>query len=279
MRASCRSNGESRRAHITAWSSRLNAMTTGRVAAFFDVDNTVVRGASLFHLARSFRQRGYFRARDIRTFIVKQSRFVLSGKEYLTDIASVQQAALAFVAGRSVEEMTSLAAEVFDERLADKLWHEVLELAHRHRDAGTDVWLVTATPVEVADLMAHRLGLSGALGTVSEVVDGVYTGNLVGSVLHGKQKAIAVKALAEREGINLAASSAYSDSANDLPLLESVGLPHVVNPDRALKRIARERGWPILEFRSRRSLARWSGRQLSLAGAIVATLVALFATR
>lgn len=254
-------------------------MTTGRAAAFFDVDNTIVRGASLFHLARSFRQRGYLRARDIRTFVVKQSRFILSGKENLSDIASVQQAALSFVAGRTVADMASLAAEVFDERLADKLWHEVLELAHRHMQAGTPVWLVTATPVEVADLMAHRLGLAGALGTVSEVVDGAYTGNLVGAVLHGPQKAIAVRALAEREGIDLAASSAYSDSANDLPLLECVGLPHVVNPDRRLKRIARERGWPVYEFRSARSLARWSSRQISVASAILAAMVAFFATR
>ena len=118
-----------------------------------------------------------------------------------------------------------------------------------------------------------------SLGTVSEVVDGAYTGNLVGAVLHGPEKAIAVRALAEREGIDLAASSAYSDSANDLPLLECVGLPHVVNPDRRLKRIARQRGWPVYEFRSARSLARWSSRQLSVASAILAAMLAFFATR
>ena len=254
-------------------------MSEGRAAAFFDVDNTVVRGASLFHLARSFRQHGYLRAKDIRTFLVKQLRFVISGKENMTDIASVQQAGLAFVAGRTVDEISNLAANVFDERLADKLWHEVLELAHEHITAGRPVWLVTATPVEVADLMAHRLGLTGALGTVSEIHEGCYTGNLRGRVLHGPEKATAVRELAVREGIDLAQSSAYSDSSNDLPLLETVGRPHVVNPDRALKKIAQKRGWPIYEFRAKRSLARWSSRQLSVASAIVAALVALLASR
>ena len=186
LRASKRAGAASAAAASVAATTLTEPDLTG--AAFFDVDNTIVRGASLFHLARSFRQRGYLRARDIRTFVVKQSRFILSGKENLSDIASVQQAALSFVAGRTVADMASLAAEVFDERLADKLWHEVLELAHRHMQAGTPVWLVTATPVEVADLMAHRLGLAGALGTVSEVVDGAYTGNLVGAVLHGPDR-------------------------------------------------------------------------------------------
>lgn len=248
-------------------------------AAFFDVDNTIVRGASLFHLARSFRHRGYLRASDIRTFLVKQLRFILSGKENMSDIASVQVAALSFVAGRRVEEMSSLAAEVFDERLADKLWHEVLELAHQHIAEGTQVWLVTATPVEVADVMAHRLGLTGALGTVSEVVDGVYTGNLAGRVLHGPEKAAAVRALARERAIDLAGSCAYSDSSNDLPLLESVGTPCVVNPDRALKRVARSRGWKVYEFRAKRSLARWSSRQLSIASAVLIALLALVTSR
>lgn len=248
-------------------------------AAFFDVDNTIVRGASLYHLARGFRHRGYLRASDIRTFLVKQLRFILSGKENMTDIASVQVAALSFVAGRSVDDMASLAADVFDDRLADKLWHEVLELAHQHIAEGTQVWLVTATPVEVADLMAHRLGLTGALGTVSEVADGVYTGNLAGAVLHGPEKAVAVRTLAEQRGIDLSRSSAYSDSSNDLPLLECVGTACVVNPDRALKRVARSRGWKVYEFRAKRSLARWSSRQLSIASAVLVALLALLASR
>ena len=114
------------------------------------------------------------------------------------------------------------------------------------------MWLVTATPVELANILSSRLGLTGALGTVAETRDGVYTGALVGGLLHGEAKAAAVRALAAREGLDLALCSAYSDSANDLPMLQLVGHPHVVNPDSRLLAEARQQGWPVHDFRSGR---------------------------
>ena len=117
--------------------------------------------------------------------------------------------------------------------MADKIWPGTRALAQTHLDAGQRVWLVTATPVELADVIARRLGLTGALGTVAEHVDGVYTGQLVGEPLHGQAKAEAVRALAEREGLDLRAASAYSDSANDIPMLSLVGHPCAINPDSA----------------------------------------------
>ena len=153
-------------------------------------------------------------------------------------------------------ELRAIGEEVFDDLMADKIWPGTVELARMHESAGQRVWLVTATPVEVADVIAHRLGLTGALGTVAEHVDGIYTGRLVGAPMHGREKAAAVAALAEREGLDLARCSAYSDSANDIPLLTLVGHPVVVNPDQKLRSPARAHGWPVHDYRTGRRAAK-----------------------
>ena len=146
--------------------------------------------------------------------------------------------------------------EIYDELMADRIWSGTRALAQQHLDAGQRVWLVTATPVELAGIIAHRLGLTGALGTVAEIVDGVYTGRLVGELLHGPAKAEAVRALAEREGLDLRRCTAYSDSANDLPMLSLVGTAVAVNPDTELRAEARARGWEIRDFRTGRKAAK-----------------------
>src|SRR5256885_15863918 len=117
--------------------------------------------------------------------------------------------------------------------MAERLWSGTHALAQTHLDAGQRVFLVTATPVELARIIARRLGLTGALGTVAEVEDGLYTGRLVGEPLHGPSKAEAVKALAEREGLDLARCTAYSDSVHDIPMLSAVGTAAAVNPGPA----------------------------------------------
>src|SRR5207253_7405789 len=142
-----------------------------------------------------------------------------------------------------VADVVALGELVYDERLAARIWDGTRRLAEHHRELGEPVWLVTGAPVELAEIIARRLGLSGALGTVSEVVDGNWTGRLVGEVLHGPAKAVAVRAHAEREDFDLDQCAAYSDSINDLALLETVAHPHAVNPDRQLGRLARARAW------------------------------------
>src|SRR5690606_22143000 len=114
--------------------------------------------------------------------------------------------------------------------MADKIYPGTLEMARRHLDAGQRVWLITATPQELAQIIAQRLGLTGAMGTVAEVENGTYTGRLVGDLLHGKAKAAAVRGLAAREGLDLRRCTAYSDSVNDLPMLSVVGTAVAVNP-------------------------------------------------
>jgi HAD superfamily hydrolase (TIGR01490 family) len=169
---------------------------------------------------------------------------------------SSRESALAFVAGKKVDEIVALGEEIYDEEMAGRIWPGTLALARLHVDTGQRVWLVTATPVELATIIARRLELTGALGTVAESEDGVYTGRLVGEVLHGEAKAAAVLALAEREGLDLARCSAYSDSINDVPMLSLVGRPVAVNPDSALRAEAKERGWEVRDFRAGRKAAR-----------------------
>ena len=223
-----------------------------RAAAFFDVDNTVMQGASIFHLARGLYARDFFTARDIGRFAWQQGKFRLLGKEDMGNVHEARETALSFAAGHTVAELTTIGEEVFDEVMAAKIWPGTRALAQMHLDAGQRVWLVTATPVEVASVIARRLGLTGALGTVAQTVDGVYTGRLVGEILHGEAKAQAVTALAEREGLDLGACSAYSDSANDIPLLSLVGHPCAINPDSRLRTHAREHGWRVRDYRTGR---------------------------
>jgi len=221
-------------------------------AAFFDVDNTLMRGASIYHFARGLAARKMFGPRDLARLTWNQVAFRLRGTENADHIDAAREAALAFVAGQQVTDIVRLGEEIYDETMADRIWAGTRELTQQHLLAGQRVWLVTATPVELANILARRLGLTGALGTVAESVDGVYTGRLVGGLLHGPAKAAAIAALAAREGLDLSRSSAYSDSANDLPMLELVGHPSVVNPDADLLRAARCKGWPVYEFRASR---------------------------
>ena len=225
-------------------------------AAFFDIDNTIVRGASLFHLARGLAKRKFFTMGDVSSFAWKQAKFRIAGREDTDDIASVIDAALSFVAGHEVAEVVSLGDEIFDERIEDKLYAQTIELTRTHLSAGQRVWLVSAAPVEMASLIARKLELTGALGTVSEIADGVYTGKLAGAPLHGPAKAEAVRALAEREHLDLALCSAYSDSSNDIPMLSLVGQPVAINPDAKLRRHARALGWHVHDYRTGRKAAR-----------------------
>lgn len=260
-----------------AYQSRSSERHSGTAAAFFDIDNTIMRGASLFHFAAGLAKLKYFSGREIFGFGIKQMKFVLSGSEDLEDVASATEAALSFVEGRSVEELTRLGEIVFDERMVDKLIPGTLALAQQHIDAGVDVWLVTATPLELADLIAKRLGLTGALGTVSQTENGIYTGKLVGYPLHGLAKAEAVRALAGSEHYELRTCFAYSDSANDIPMLSTIGFPTAVNPDPELRAYAKKMDWEISDFRRRAQLRENAVPVAVTAGGIALGLTAGYA--
>ncbi|MGW3105644.1 HAD family hydrolase [Streptomyces sp. NPDC001100] len=227
-----------------------------RAAAFFDLDNTVMQGASIFHFGRGLHKRKFFETRDLLKFAWQQAYFRLAGSEDPEHMQEARDSALSIVKGHRVAELQSIGEEIYDEYMAERIWPGTRALAEAHLAAGQKVWLVTAAPVEIANVIARRLGLTGALGTVAESVDGVYTGKLVGEPLHGPAKAEAVKALAAAEGLDLSRCAAYSDSHNDIPMLSLVGHPYAINPDAKLRKHARQLDWRLRDYRTARKAAK-----------------------
>jgi HAD superfamily hydrolase (TIGR01490 family) len=241
---------------------------TAKRAAFFDVDNTLIRGSTIYFLGRGMYQRGYFTKKDISRFVIANLRFRLTGKENKEEIARFQKSATDFIGGHSVKDIEAIAQEIYDEYVSPAIWQGTIDIAQKHLANKEEVWLVTAAPEDMAVLIAQRLGFTGALGSKAEIKEGMYTGAMVGQLLHGKEKATAITELAKREGFDLDDCYAYSDSNNDLPLLQSVGNPSAINPDAILGLRAMAEGWPIHDFRR----ARFIGRALS---PIVVRLAAL----
>jgi len=241
---------------------------TGKRAAFFDVDNTLIRGSTIYFLGRGMYQRGYFTKKDISRFVLANLRFRLTGKENKEEIARFQTAATDFIGGHNVKEIQTIAEQIYDEFVSPAMWQGTIDIAQSHIANGVKVYLVTAAPEDMATLIAKRLGLTGALGSKAEIKDGLYTGNMNGALLHGKEKAVAIRELAELRGFDLEDCFAYSDSNNDLPLLQCVGHPSAINPDALLGLRAMAEGWPIHDFRR----ARFIGRAIS---PIVVRLAAL----
>ncbi|MDP3972276.1 MAG: HAD-IB family hydrolase [Candidatus Nanopelagicales bacterium] len=217
-------------------------------AAFFDVDNTLLRGSSIYYMARGLITRRIFTPRQVAEMLYRQTRFVVTGAEKATDLATMVAGAQELVRGRPVEQVVGFGEMIFETQLVGRLWPESLDLIREHLAAGREVWLVTSTGQEIADMIAAHLGLTGAIGTRSEIVDGHYTGRLAGAVMHGPAKGVAVSELADLRSIDLAESYAYSDSANDIPMLSLVGHPVAVNPDRPLRRWAVDHDAAVLDF-------------------------------
>lgn len=222
-------------------------------AAFFDLDKTLIPGSSLFLLARGMYERDFIRVRQIASFAWDQVRFRVFGKELMDEVGDIQEIALSFVKGKHQEELRALGKEIAEERILPRVYADIVRVIEHHHSIGDETWLLTAAPQELAEVIGEGLGMTGARGTQSEIdASGFYTGHMAGALLHGPEKAKAAAELSAERGLELAACHAYSDSINDLPLLESVGHPHAVNPDHDLRRIARARSWPVHELRTRR---------------------------
>jgi HAD superfamily hydrolase (TIGR01490 family) len=218
-----------------------------RSAAFFDLDRTLLRRSSALALAGSFRRRGVIGRVQLAKAAAWQLLFAARGASAET-VRRAAEDGLVILRGFRQAEMQELVTEALEPVLRPLVYREALELARRHRDRGEPVYIVSAALQEIVDVLAADLGFDGALGTTCEVRDGVYTGRPL-RACHGGAKADVVRELAAVEDIDLAASTAYSDSMSDLAFLEAVGNPVAVNPDRGLRRIADERGWPVRSFR------------------------------
>jgi HAD superfamily hydrolase (TIGR01490 family) len=217
-------------------------------AAFFDLDRTLIRRSSVLALAGTFRRRGLISRLDLVKSALWQVLFVLRGAS-AERVRSAAEDGMKILNGFSVAEMQHLVGDSMETVLRPLVYEEPLRLVERHRARGERVYIVSATLQEIVQHIADDLGFDGAIGSTCEIVDGVYTGRTLRAA-HGAGKADALRALAADEGFDLAESTAYSDSYSDVPFLEAVGHPVAANPDRKLRRIAVERGWPVVDFAS-----------------------------
>lgn len=217
-----------------------------RSAAFFDLDRTLISGSSLYAFGYVAWRNDMVSTRALLQDLRRAFAFRISGS---TDdsAAGVRDRVLAAIAGATVDELVALGDDVIP-RLVDDVRRESQGFLELHREAGRDTYMVSASPIEIVRRLAAELEMTGAIATVAEVVDGRYTGNLSEPFCYGPGKAEAIAKLAAEREYDLALSYSYSDSVSDLPMLEVVGHPVAVNPDRELERIARARGWPIVEF-------------------------------
>lgn len=250
--------------------ARISAAPAARGAAFFDLDKTLMQGSSGFQFARAVREAGMISRRQLVSDGIANVRYRLRGA---TDEQSeaIRIRIATSLEGVRVRDLERLGVRVM-QRILPRLYPQMLTIAYAHQDAGRPAYIVTAASQGMAEVLAKVMSFDGALGSdLSEVEDGVYTGRPTGRFMYGPAKARAIEELAEREGFDLAASYAYSDSASDEPMLRTVGNAVVVNPDERLQALARENDWEILRLDR-------LGQRLTLAGVLGVAVAASGAT-
>ncbi|HKE68639.1 MAG TPA: HAD-IB family hydrolase [Nocardioidaceae bacterium] len=219
---------------------------TVRAAAFFDLDKTIIAKSSTLAFSRPFQAGGLINRRAVLRSAYAQFVFALQGADH-DQMEKMRAYLSAMCAGWPVQTVRDIVAETLQEIVAPLVYDEAVRLIQQHQAAGRDVIIVSSSGVEVVEPIGELLGADRVVATEMVVEDGRYTGEIA-FYAYAEGKADAIRALAESEGYDLAASYAYSDSDTDRPMLEAVGHPYAVNPDRALRRIAEERGWPVLKF-------------------------------
>ena len=215
------------------------------VMVFADIDNTLIHGASVYLFGMEAWRSGFIKWHHVIPALLHQRSFIRQG-ETQKRIKSTRERGQAIVAGHTLENFRTVGESAWRRSIAPKIFPEIQAILTDHVDSGHEVWLVTASPHALAEIIARDLGFAGALGTQLETVDDVFTGEIIGELLHGPLKAEAAISHAKEHGVALSDCYAYSDSIADVPLLEAVGHAVAVNPDHALLRHATERGWPIV---------------------------------
>jgi HAD superfamily hydrolase (TIGR01490 family) len=241
-------------------------------AAFFDLDRTLIAGSSAFVFGRAAWRADMIPTSELLADARKAITFRFTGAS--DDKANaIRDRILDAITGHSVDELMTLAGEVIPQ-LLDDVRKESQGFLGLHAEAGRDTYMVTASPIEIVENLAVELGMTGAIATVAETRDGLYTGGLSEPFCYGPAKADAIERVAEREGYDLDLCYAYSDSVSDLPMLEVVGHPIAVNPDNGLEAVARTRGWPIVEFsRTARRVIRTTTASVGAVGLAITTYV------
>jgi HAD superfamily hydrolase (TIGR01490 family) len=234
---------------------RLHFRPVGRSAAFFDLDKTVIAKSSALAFGRPFYRDGLISRRDVVKSAYAQLMFRLGGAGDEQAMARTRDYLAALTKGWRVEQVQQIVAETLNELINPYIYAEAAALITEHQAAGRDVVLVSASGEEMVRPIGELLGIADVIATRMSIVDGRYSGEIE-LYAAGPNKVSEVRALAEARGYDLADCYAYSDSASDLPLLDAVGHPSAVNPDRALRRAAAENSWPVLEFRHPIALGR-----------------------
>jgi HAD superfamily hydrolase (TIGR01490 family) len=250
--------------------ARLRAV--GRSAAFFDLDNTVIAKSSALAFGRPFYRDGLINRRDVIKAAYAQLMFRVNGADE-QQMARIRDYVAALCRGWRVEQVEQIVNETLHELINPYVYAEAAALITQHREAGRDVILVSTSGEELVRPIGELLGITEVIATRMVVEDGRYTG-AVDFYAAGPHKATAIRRLAEERAYNLDDSYAYSDSATDVPLLEAVGHPTAINPDRGLRRVAADRGWPTLEFRHPVPLSRRLRERPAVPAAVAAVGVA-----
>ncbi len=258
-----------------------------RPAAFFDLDKTIIARSSTLAYARPFYRGGLINRRTVLRSAYAQFVFTAGGADH-DQIERMRAYLSAMCSGWDVQQVKDIVAETLHDLIDPMVYDEAVQLIEEHHLAGRDVVIVSTSGAEVVGPIGEMLGADHVVATTMVVEDGHYTGE-VDTYVFGPTKAEAVQRLAASEGYDLDRSYAYSDSVTDLPMLEAVAHPRAVNPDKPLRKIAVERGWPVLDFsrpvslQSRLSDLRPSGPTMAAAalgaGAAAAGLVWLTARR
>lgn len=246
-------------------------------AAFFDLDKTIIAKSSTLAFGRPFYQGGLINRRTVLRSAYAQFVFALAGadadqmdrmRDYLTSMC----------AGWDVQQIRDIVNETLHEIIDPLVYNEAVELIAEHKALGRDVVIISSSGDEVVRPIGEMVGADHVIATRMVVKDGLYTGEIE-FYAYGPHKAAGLRALAAERGYDLAESYAYSDSSTDLPMLEAVGHPFAVNPDRALRRIALEQGWPVLAFTNavplRERLSGLKPPQPAASAAVAATVAGL----
>lgn len=236
-------------------------------AAFFDLDRTLMSGSSAYYFGKACYRAGL---RPLGRLLGDGASGVVFRVFGASDekSAAMRDHLLESIAGTPAEVLRRLSPAVVEE-LLPRIRAEAQTLLDIHSEAGRDVYIISASPLEIVGELARALEIAGGLGTESEIVDGVYTGRLAAPFCYGEGKAEHIRKLAADRGYDLAKCYAYSDSASDLPMMLIVGHPVAVNPDRSMTAVAHRRGWPVVEFnRQAKQVAKVSAAgALTLGGA------------
>jgi HAD superfamily hydrolase (TIGR01490 family) len=219
---------------------------TKRPAAFFDLDKTVIAKSSALVFSRPLYRSGLINRRDVLRSAYAQFVYVLGGADH-DQMERMREYLSALTEGWDADQLREIVAEALQEAVEPIIYEEAANLIDEHHAAGRDVVIVSSSGQEIVELIGAMLGADHSIGTRVAIVDGQYTGQIE-FYAYAENKAHAMRDLADEQGYDLSQSYAYSDAATDLPMLESVGFPSVVNPDRPLRREAMARDWPILTF-------------------------------